>query len=88
MKLTRLIIPMVLISCGLAGCANPVVIKINEDSNRISSLAQVAKGQLEDCRFKNDKSACDDVDASLNEIIITSNGLPEVVQHMKSPFQK
>ena len=88
MKFARFIIPMILISCGLAGCANPVVIKIDEDSNRISSLAQVAKTQLEDCLIKNDKSACEDVDASLNEIIITSNGLPEIVKHMKSPFQK
>jgi hypothetical protein len=88
MKSIRLIITIMIIGSGLVGCANPVVIKIDEESHRITSLAQVAKVQLEECRFKNDKSACDDVDASLNEIIITSNGLPDIVKHLKAPFQK
>ncbi len=88
MKKMKLIIPVIIICSGLVGCANPMVIKINEDSNRITSLAQVAKAQLEDCLLKNDKSACEDVDAKLNEIIITSNGLPDIVKDLKSPFQK
>lgn len=88
MKLIRLIIPVLLICSGLVGCANPVVIKIDEDSQRISGLAQVAKTQLEDCLLRSDKNACEQVGTSLDEIISTSNGLPDIVKHMKSPFQK
>lgn len=88
MKLTRLVIPVLIICGGLVGCANPVVIKIDEDSQRISGLAQVAKTQLEDCLLRSDKNACEQVDTSLDEIISTSNGLPDIVKHMKSPFQK
>ena len=82
MKSIKSIIPILIISSGLMGCANRVVIKIDEDSHRISSLAEVAKGQLEDCRVKNDKSACDEVDSNLNEIIKTSDGLRDVVKHL------
>lgn len=88
MKSLRRAIPIIIMGSALIGCANPIVVKIDEGSKRITGLAEVAKSQLEDCRSGHDKSACDDVDSSLNEIIITSNGLPDVVKELKSPFQK
>lgn len=78
MKSLLLVSFITIIGGALAGCANPLFVKLDEDSKRISSLAQVAKDQLEDCRLKNDKSACDDVEAKLNEIITSANGIPDI----------
>jgi hypothetical protein len=88
MKLKGLIVLIVILCSGLMGCANPMVIKIDEDSQRITGLAQVAKTQLEDCLLRSDKSACEEVDTKLDEIIATSNGLPDIVKGLKAPFQK
>lgn len=80
MKTMRLIIIAIAVvtsgSC-LMGCANKLVVKINEDSTRIAGQAQFAKEQFEDCLMKNDKDACDNVEKTLNDIIVTSNELSE-----------
>lgn len=88
MKLIGLTIVAAILCSGLMGCANPMVVKINEDSQRIIGLAQVAKSDLEDCLLRSDKNACEEVNTKLDAIIVTSNGLPDVVKDLKSPFQK
>ncbi len=76
MKLIATIGLLAVIGAGLTGCAAPDKARfmyLNDDSKRISSIAQVAKDSLEDCRVKGDKNACDDVGARLDEIITISN---------------
>lgn len=76
MKLIATVGLLVVLGAGLAGCAAPTkghFMQLNDDSKRISGIAQVAKDSLEDCRVKGDKNACDEVGARLDEIITISN---------------
>lgn len=77
MKLITAIGLLAVFSVGLTGCAaanKSRFMNLNDDSKRITSIAQVAKDSLEDCRIKGDKNACDEVNARLDEIIAISNG--------------
>lgn len=85
MKLIRSIFLLVIFGSFLTGCVHPVVVQVTESSERISSLAMTAKGNLEECLMKKDKkennmNACDDVDSNLNEIINITNDLPDLVK--------
>lgn len=85
MKLVKLMLVAIISAILLTGCVHPVVVQVTESSERISSLARTAKGNLEECLVKRDKkesdlSACDDVDANLNEIINITNDLPDQVK--------
>jgi len=67
------------------GCANPAFKKMDDSSNRISSLAQTAKSNFEECLMRKDKketdlSVCEEVETNLLDIINTSNELPDILK--------
>ena len=78
MKTSRLIIAILILCSFLMGCAHPLIKKLDESSNRISSLAQTAKNNFDECLIQKDKkvgnlSVCDEVEANLLAIINASN---------------
>lgn len=85
MKSARFIIAIFVLSSGLMGCANPAIKKMEDNSNRIGSMAQTAKNNFEECLMKKDKkeadlSACEEVEANLRDIVNAVNELPDIVK--------
>lgn len=85
MNITRTILLLGVLCCLLTGCVHPVTIKVNESTERISNMAHVAKEDLEECLQNKQKkdadlSACESVEAKLDEI---NNAADELAQFVR-----
>lgn len=66
-----------------SGCANPAIMKINNNTRTITGAAESAKNLIEECKMSKNKSVCDEITKYLDQIIEVANETADTTKYVK-----